>query len=415
MNKPKPIDAYSHSKPVSGSYQGKVLSHESLKQVQGEVIILGGGISGMITALGLADRGIKTNIIEAKTIADKSFFSDVRTTAFTPNSRRFLSNIEIWQEIEQKSGNILDIYVIDNKNPNMLKFSAKNAADKSALGYIIKNPDLKKILLQKVKQSKLITLSAGCEYTTIDSYPEHNVLHLQNGGQLECPLIIVCDGRLSSARNYYFSDLVNKSYQQNALVFDAQHDKPHEGTAVEHFMPAGPFAILPMQDQNLSSIVWTVSQEHAALLTKLPRDEFEYLLQNNFGPFLGKVTVAGAISSFPLKARLAKEYFYQRLVLAADTAHTIHPLAGQGLNQGIKDIEVLVDLISKCGISSTTFEKYQTERQSDNTAMYFVTDKLNSLFGNNSRLLHYFRATGLRLLNEFAPLKENIIGFASGE
>lgn len=375
------------------------------------IIITGAGLSGMITALAFASKNIKTTILESQSIDDEKFYSDLRTTALTPASRQFLNNINIWAEIETISSKMLDIYVVDNKAPEILHFFK----DKEALGYIVKNSEFKKLLASIVKSSPFITIIDQCNYNKVSSYIDHSLLHLNTNDTLKCDLLIICDGYNSKAKQPFFSSIIEKYYNQTALIFNIQHEKDHENCAVEHFMQSGPLATLPLFNQKDSSVVWTVAEKQASLLKSLPIAEFEYILQKNCGNALGKIIINSDIRAFPLKARLTNKYYHNKLVLLADSAHIIHPLAGQGLNLGMKDIKSLVELVNSSDTKQETLQKYQASRKDDNLAMYAITDGLNSIFSNDSKALWYLRRTGLKMINNFKPLKNLLLHYAMGQ
>jgi 2-octaprenyl-6-methoxyphenol hydroxylase len=226
--------------------------------------------------------------------------------------------------------------------------------------------------------------------------------------------LIVCDGQNSKVRQYYFFNKIEKAYKQTALTFNITHEKNHENCAIEHFMPLGPFAILPLKEQNSSSVIWTTSTQQASLLMTLSSEEFEYLLGKNCGYSLGTIHLDSKISCFPLKARVTSKYFYNKIVLVADSAHVIHPLAGQGLNQGIKDIEALVQLTLGNGITEFTLEQYQKLRQNDNLVMYIATESLNTIFSNHSKPLWYLRRLGLKTIDNMPVIKKLLLQYAMG-
>jgi 2-octaprenyl-6-methoxyphenol hydroxylase len=228
-------------------------------------------------------------------------------------------------------------------------------------------------------------------------------------------LLIACDGKNSQAKNLFFSNDIAEDYKQKALTFIVGHERNHEGTAVEHFMPSGPFAILPLKDPYKSSIVWTVPESYASALLTVEAEEFTYLVQENFGPFLGKVEIQNKIAVFPLKAYTARKYYNNSIALVADTAHVIHPLAGQGLNQGIKDIDCLTSLISENGINKDTLINYQKLRKDDNKNMLLITDVINSIFSSNSKIFHSTRQLGFKAIEKIPHLKGMIIKYAMGE
>jgi 2-octaprenyl-6-methoxyphenol hydroxylase len=378
-----------------------------------KIVILGCGLSGMITALSFAKLRVHSTIIEAKSTSDDAFLEDMRTTAITSTSKKFLNDIGVWPALNEISGKILDIYVADNKAPEMLHFSSQRA-EKEAMGYILKNTDFKSRLLDKVKGNGFITLKDKCAYTHFESTDDQFILHLEDSNIIKCDLLIICEGHNSRIKKFYFTREMQKYYNQTALTFNVVHDKPHNGTAVEHFMSSGPFAILPLKDLNSSGVVWTLPTAECEVVKSLPLPEFEYQVQQHFGDFLGKLRIDSKIGVYPLKAYHTHNYFHQRIVLIADSAHIIHPLAGQGLNMGIKDIEVLTNLIHNNGISDSTLKKYQTQRRTDNKNMYLITDNLNRVFSNYSKVLWRMRRIGIKAIEEFAPLKSALVRYAMG-
>ncbi|MFK8039944.1 MAG: FAD-dependent monooxygenase [Rickettsiaceae bacterium] len=378
-----------------------------------EIVILGSGLSGMISALSFANFGIKTTIIERTDLSCNNIHdhNDVRTTALNPRSQAFLDQINAWQDLYQYISPISDIYVLDNKTSPILHFPNN---DSGYLGYIISNHDFKNELLNQVQKNELITIIDNTTYNEVDPYT--NTLHLSNNNVIHYDLLVVCDGIYSKIKHRYFTKKINKPYNQHALTFHIEHEKDHEGSAVEHFLPSGPFAILPMLQKNKSSVVWTVKSCDAPLLVDLPKDRFEYLIQQNFGPFLGRIKLASTIAQFPLRAYVADQYYFQNIALVADSAHIVHPLAGQGLNQGINDIDCLTRLVSseKCMISESLLRSYELDRKDDNLAMYYITDNVNRLFSNNSSILKHLRRFGLFALENCNPLKQQLIRYASG-
>ncbi len=376
------------------------------------VVILGCGLSGMLTALRFAQMNISTTIIEHRKIDDKDFTHDIRTTALTPSSARFLDEIKMWADIETSLGIMSHVHVMDNKSPEMIHFEDKESV---ILGYIAENTILKKKLLEKVLNNELIKIIDDVEYSRVKSYEDHSIIYFDNRENIKAELIIVCDGHHSKVREYYFSNKINKSYNQIALTFKVFHEFKHKNTAIEHFMPSGPLAILPLQDENYSSIIWTLKAPDAKLLQNLAVCEIESILEDICASTLGYIKIDSPIAAFPLKAKLAYKYFYNKIVLVADSAHIIHPLSGQGLNQGIKDIDNLVDLISNNIISNNILLEYQKSRKSDNFHMYLITDYLNLIFSNDVRILWYLRRLGIKALNKISIIKYFMLQYAMGK
>ena len=378
------------------------------------ITILGSGLSGMLTALAFAKHNMPTTIIESRSSKHKDFFKDVRTTALTLSSKKFFEDMEIWKDIAQIAGALNDIYVADNKAPEMLHFASEELEDGELMGHLVENSHFKKLLFELVTKNKLINLLEDHSYDIKQNTEDGCKLVLNHKLQYECDLLIVCDGMNSKARQKYFSSAIEKSYNQHAITFIVQHEKPHEGTAVEHFMHSGPFAILPLKDQYLSSVVWTISSEKKDAIMNLPSEELEYLVQQNFGDFLGKITIKSDAGAFPLKFYETKQYYNKEIILIADTAHIMHPLAGQGLNQGIKDIACLIESILEYGVSNLALKQYQKARQADNSNMLEITDTINALFSNKSTMLHGARQIGFKAIEEVPLFKKLLVKYAMG-
>ncbi|MCP5369283.1 MAG: FAD-dependent monooxygenase [Rickettsiaceae bacterium] len=379
-----------------------------------KIVIAGCGLSGMITALALANYNIPVTILEKRSIHDPQFCSDPRTTALNAGSKEFFSKSRIWQEIEQFFAPINDIYVVDNKSNDMLHFSSRSTQEGQVMGYMIKNNIFRQKILDLTIAHQLITIIDQAEYEAI-SKVDHVEIKIADKLDMIADLLIVCDSARSQIANKYFSRKIHKQYNQHALVFNVRHEKSHEYCAVEHFLPNGPFAILPLKDLHYSSIVWTIPTQLNDLLIAMDKEEFLYNVQQNFGQFLGKIEIVDELESFPLKAYIAKSMVHNRIVLAADSAHIIHPLAGQGLNQGIQDIENLVNKIIIYGIKDEALRIYEQERLRDNIRMYRITDGFNLIFSNKSKLLFYLRQVAFKILEKHTPLKALFVSYAMGK
>lgn len=380
-----------------------------------KITILGCGFSGMITALALANVGHEVIIIEQKDPSSNQFFHDVRTTALTDHSKLFLEKIGLWNEVSEIAGPIIDIYVVDNKSPNILHFGQANLAPGQIMGYIVRNDDLKKKLYSITSSHPKIHIIDKTSYQVVENRDKCSIKIDAYANSVHSDLVIVCDGPNSSTRKHYFSSSIDKKYDQFALTFLVKHEKSHDGTAVEHFMNSGPFAILPLKNKYHSSVVWTIELELAKTILNLPNDEFLYLVEHNFGPFLGEVEIISEVASYPLRAYLTSKYYNKNIALIADTAHIIHPLAGQGLNQGIKDIESLKENLTKYGLNQKALSNYENERKHDNNNMLEITDTINVIFSNNSKILHHARQTAFKAINKIDPFKKLLIEYAMGK
>lgn len=381
------------------------------------IFIAGCGLSGMISALALAHNNLPSTIIERTSNKDQHWLSDIRTTALNYSTQQFFKEIGIWNNIAHVVTPINDIYIVDNKSSNMIHFHSSQIEEKKTMGYIIKNCVFKQILFQLVHSNKLITIIHNCSYAINQNTINNCVITLSNNKQYIADLFLICDGYNSIAKKIFFSSNIQRIYNQCALTFITHHEKSHEGTAVEHFMPTGPFAILPLQDMQKSSVVWTVDTDMQVLIQNLSKYELQELVQNNFGEFLGEIDIVSNIVSFPLIAYHTNKYFNKRIVLIADTAHIIHPLAGQGLNQGIKDIQCLLQLLLQhhYKITFSVLEKYEQSRKIDNQLMLEITDSINTIFSNHSTVLRFTRSLGFHIINRIPLLKKLCIKYAMGQ
>lgn len=369
-----------------------------------KIVILGSGLGGMITALSLAAKGHKTLLLEK---TDLNFPKDNRNIAITNFSKMFFEEIGLWKELEPYMAPIKDVYVVDNFAPTMLHFD-KASENYDALGYMVEAKNLREIVSKNVHSNPLIDLRLSANYKV-----EDGIFYLEEKEE-KADLIIICDGKNSKVRKDHFKDQIEKSYNQSAIILNVSHAKRHENTAVEHFMPRGVFAILPLCKQNESSIVWVEKPEIAELYSRMDQNELVVYLKERFGDFLGDIEIISDVQAYPLSARLTEKYYNNNLVLIADSAHNIHPLAGQGLNQGIKDIKSLTYIISRnvdlgLKINNIALQEYENSRKTDNYFMYLITDNLNRFFCNNIPVLRFVRKIGIALIDKMPKLKAKFV------
>lgn len=381
------------------------------------IVILGCGISGMLTALGLSKIGISSVIIEKKSKESLSNSNDPRTTAINDSTINYLKKINLWNELKDHSQQIKDIFVCQNLSDNILQLKG----DEVALGSMIENSILRNSLFNHVIKDKNITLKLNSGYKKLIPNDENVEITLdtKNEEVIIADLCIAADGRFSQAKNEFFDNKYKRDYQQKALVFNISHELNHEGGAIEHFMPRGPFATLPLRGGYSSSIVWSEDSEFADYLINLDHQKLEQQIEKLSGSSLGKVKIITKPASFPLKAHVSKKYYHGMLALIADSAHAIHPLAGQGINMGIKDVASLIELIeynSNLGLALdiNLLKKYQEIRKIDNLNMFRLTDTINAIFSANSKTLNFVTKAGLSIIDEFPFIKNQLISYAKG-
>lgn len=399
-----------------------------------DVIIVGGGLAGMSLALFLAKRQISCVLLDRedpqKLLTESH---DRRTTAISFASHLVLDQAGVWDNILADAAPITDILVTDEgalpkvfdialpllgrRLNTSLDFSARDEGSGDPFGWIIQNRTLRRALYAAVlAQKDFISYHAPAKAVAFNADAFASAVTLKTGQKYTASLLIGADGRQSAVRRWLGIDVREWPYHQSALVFNMTHERAHHGMALEHFTPAGPFAVLPMtRDEETrahrSSVVWTVEENDVQNMLALPAKDFAARLQKICGDRLGRVQVATPPMAYPLRLMHAKKYIGRRTALLAEAAHVIHPIAGQGLNLSMRDIFALGSLLMQAknlGLdlgSATLLEKYESQRRPDTMAMALFTDALNKLFSNNIDFVHYLRSLGLGGINQIPPLK----------
>ena len=387
-----------------------------------DIVILGCGLSGMLSALTLSRYGFSSIIIDQKNLQLLERPEDARTTALNPSSIDFIKKNGLWDLIEAYIQKIKHIYVCQNMSDDMLHLESKN----EPLGYMIENKIFRQKLFQAASNDENIKIMHETKYTNIVSTANGCEIEIeslidQNSNQkLLASFCIAADGKFSEIRKTHFSSRLNKDYKQKAIVFNIFHNIAHNHGAIEHFLPRGTFATLPLLSQNQSSIVW-VEEKKIADFYISQTDEFIVNAISKFtGNSLGDIELITKPESYPLSASIVKGYYCGRIALVADSAHTIHPLAGQGLNMGIKDIEALCFLAKEYDqlgleMDEFTLEKYESKRKFDNMNMLRITDSVNKIFTLDCKPLHFMTKKGLALLDKIPFAKNTLISYASGK
>lgn len=414
------------------------------------ILIIGGGFAGLTAALSIAkaNPNIKIALLEKSDIKNQDKQRDGRAFAISKSSLKLFSEIEITGEIKNFAGVIEDIKIIDGDSPFYLHFDSSallsqhrsgftlpHLMDSSPhqdnggelgsdvdgiLGVVIENFHIHNALRNQVLKQSNIKLFCPNFYQEITFEKNQALIKIDNGETIFAQLILACDGRFSALREKFNIATFQKSYQQTALVFNISHQKPHQNIALEKFLPAGPFAVLPMKNHLESSIVWTVKHQTAEALLELNEENFLQQLKKATGNYLGDIRVITKPFKYNLDLISAKKYYHERMVLVGDAAHGIHPIAGQGFNVGINDIKFLTDLIKEyfeCGLdigSETLLQKYQKVRKLDVSKMILATDSLNALFSNKILPIKIVRNLGLGIVEKISPLKKFFINNAGG-
>jgi 2-octaprenyl-6-methoxyphenol hydroxylase len=390
--------------------------------VQGSIVIGGGAFAGLALALALRQGlGPEIPIIVADPALSTRPSRDPRATAIVAACRRLFEALGAWDDVKGEAQPILDMVVTDSKledatRPVFLNF-AGDVAPGEPFAHMIENRRLIDALLARAE-------AAGVDLraTTVASYdarPDGIDVTLGDGSVTAASLLIAADGARSKLRERAGIATHGWDYDQSGIVVTVGHERDHEGRAEEHFLPAGPFAILPLTGKR-SSLVWTERRTEAARIIALGEDEFHDELEQRFGLHLGEVKALDKPRAFPLSYFVARSFVAERLALVGDAAHVIHPIAGQGLNMGLKDVAALAEVVvdaARLGMDigqADVLERYQRWRRFDTMAMGVATNSLNFLFSNQSTLLRTVRDIGLGLVDRAPPLKNLFIRQAAG-
>ncbi|MES2473961.1 MAG: FAD-dependent monooxygenase [Pseudomonadota bacterium] len=392
---------------------------------QADVVISGGGMVGLTLGLALAQGGFRTVIADlapASTTLDPKF--DGRVSALAYASVRMLTALGVWEALDPDAQPIREILVTDGQagkaaSPFSLHFDAAEVGAES-LGHIAENRHIRAALYRAIAAQKNLELIAPASVKNLRTESGGAVVQLQDGSEIAAPLVVAADGRESRLRNEIGINLVGWSYPQTGIVATVEHERPHNGVAYEHFLPSGPFAILPMTG-NRSSLVWTEDKAKAPALLALSEAGFNEELSRRFGNHLGKTKAAGHRWSYPLSFHLAREFVRPRFALAGDCAHGIHPIAGQGLNLGLKDAAALAEVLLDAGRlgrdigALDTLKRYERWRRFDSFALAVSTDALNRLFSNDIAPLRHLRDLGLGIVDAIGPARRFFMRHAGGD
>ena len=403
-----------------------------------EVIIAGGGLVGNVLALALAKTGISVAVIDPLPRAvQRAQTFDGRTSAISAGSVRVLTHVGAWQWMKDAVQPIHDIRVADQEKPGYVHYSDQEVGGEP-FGYILENQALRCGIYQALEATPEITVIED-KVTRFDRSDASIHAITERHGILEAALLVAADGRFSALREQAGLSHRVISYHQTAIVCVIEHEHPHEGLALEKFCPAGPFAILPLPPLtspphaggtegghviHRSGIVWTEHEKDAPEYLALTEEEFNAELQRRVGDpatsYWGKVRAVGKRFSYPLTLMHAETFIAPRFALVGDAAHGIHPIAGQGVNLGYRDVAVLAELLAeqkKLGLDLgawSMLEHYQRWRKFDSVSMTASTDLLNRLFSNNIPGLSLLRRAGLTTVNRMPPLKRFFMRHAMG-
>lgn len=393
-------------------------------KIDSNILIVGGGLNGPALALALADGGFSVTIIDALPLADlRDSAFDGRAYSLALASRRMLSALGVWDSIASNSQPILDIIASDGRagegaSPWFLHFDHQEI-EEGPMGHMVEDRFLRCALLDAVAKSDRITQINGTSVVAQVTGEDRAAVTLSDGRILTGQVLIGCDGRDSGTAQRAGIARTGWGYDQTGLVCAIAHEKPHNGVAHQFFMPSGPLGILPLPS-NRCSIVWAETTERANGIKALSNADYLRELRPRFGEFLGDFRLDGARFAYPLKLTIANSFIGNRLVLVGDAAHGMHPLAGQGLNMGLRDVAALAEVLIEAKrrgedvSSALVLARYQQWRRFDTNTMAAATDGINRLFSNDNSVLRVGRDIGLGLVNALPGARRAFMRQAAG-
>ena len=391
-----------------------------MKEIISNINIIGGGLIGAATAYSLSKLGYNIVVLEQKDKFERKKIQDKRTTAISEGTKKFLEEINIWKQISYHAEPIKKIQIIDRKQSNKIYFDNKRR--NSSLGYIVKNEFILDNLYRKLQKQKNIKIFNNVSVKDV-LYEGNRVITKQDNFFVNSNVLLASDGKNSSIRKIFKTPIYAKDYKKEAVVINFYHSKNHNNTAYEFFFKNGPLAILPMQKNNngfQSSIVWTNTNDFIKSLLSLDDSEIISILNKKIKGCIGEVKKIITKQSFPLKAHLNSKFFEKRVVYLGDSAHSFHPIAGQGWNLGMQDLESLYNLVKKYNSLGLDLgdEIFCKEFQKDNFfkayRLYQITDKVDSVFKLNNPIFNHARFSAINLIEKSKKLKNQISDFAMG-
>ncbi|WP_099243020.1 UbiH/UbiF/VisC/COQ6 family ubiquinone biosynthesis hydroxylase [Pelagimonas phthalicica] len=395
-----------------------------LQPMDSDLIIVGGGLNGPALALAAAQAGLHSIVIDALPLDardDPDF--DGRSYALAQSSKRMLAALGLWDRLAANAQAMNEIKVSDGRVGDAevflgLHFNSAEIED-GPMGYMLEDRYLRRALLAAMEASPLITHHAETTVVAQSCDIQHAAVTLADGTELSARLLVGADGRRSGTCARAGIRRTGWDYGQTALVCAIAHEKPHHGVAHQLFLPPGPLAILPLTG-NRSSIVW--SERHAQARAVNALDERAYLdiLRPRFGDFLGEISLAGDRFTYPLNLTLANHFVSDRMALIGDAAHGMHPIAGQGLNAGLRDVAALAHVITHAVRRGEDFasvlvlERYQSWRRWDTASLAAATDVFNRLFSNDNAIMRAGRDLGMALIGGLPGLRRSFMREAAG-
>ena len=389
-----------------------------------DIAIVGGGLNGPALALAAAQVGLRVIVLDATSHKPrKNAKFDGRAYALALASKRLMAAVGVWENVAQDAEPMLNIRVSDGRagvgaSPFFMDFDHAEL-EEGPMGYMVEDRHLRYALQAAMQTSPLIEYRLATRVTGQSTGPEGVTLSLANNQKITTRLLVGADGRQSGTAARAGITYTGWQYGQTALVCAVEHDRPHGGVAHQFFMPAGPMAVLPLSARR-STVVWSEKTDSAAVIKTLDDAAFLDVLRPRFGDFLGDIALTGGRFSYPLGMMIAKSYIAPNVALIGDAAHGVHPIAGQGLNAGLRDVAALIQVLSEAKqrgedfASQPVLARYQLWRRFDATALAVATDGFNRLFSNDNPILRLGRNLGMGMINAMPKVRRGILREAAG-
>ena len=389
-----------------------------------DIIVIGGGINGQVMSLAAAHAGFSVALIDQKKFVEDSLREfDGRAYAIAFSSVQMMKNLNFWKTIEETAQPILNIKVSHGtieRGPASATLQFNNAdIEESPMAQMLEDRFLRQCLNIEIKKNALITLIEQRKVIDLIDFKQHKNLILDNNLELQASLIVASDGIDSPISKKIGIKKTGWKYQQLGLVCAIEHEYSSDNTAYQYFLPEGPLAILPIKN-NTASIVWTENIQNALTISEMNDAEYLSVLRHRFGDFLGQLKLTGRRISFPLKLSISEKYVSDRFAVIGDAAHGYHPIAGQGLNAGMRDIAALLDVISSARDRGEDFSsinvlnRYQEWRRFDNQTLGFATDNLNKIFSSYNPLFGSLKNLGMKAVEKSNYAKRAFMRQAAG-
>ncbi len=389
-----------------------------------DILIAGGGLNGPALALALAQAGFDVTVVDARPAPERAGSNfDGRGYALAMASKRLLAAIGVWDKVAEQSEPMRDIKVSDGRAgegpaPFFLHFD-HTEIEEGPMGFMLEDRFLYRAFLEAMEAEPRITLISGTSVTDQVVDTSGVTATFSDGRTHRAKLLVGCDGRQTGVGKRAGIKRTGWGYGQTALVCAIKHELPHNGVAHQFFMPPGPLAILPLPG-NMCSIVWSETDENAAAIHALSDEDYMAVLRPRFGDFLGEIELTGNRFTYPLSLSVANEFIAERVALVGDAAHGMHPIAGQGLNAGLRDVAALAQILTEAQqrgedfASELVLGRYQEWRRFDTATLVAATDLTNKLFSNDNPLLRAARDVGMGLVGAMPGLRRTFMREAAG-